>query len=190
MLDTFSSVVGVDKMYVIDLAGASADHVDVTYVIVCEMMGVGCNDKKIFTAPTERNAGTSLVPLQVFSYVNAYVKLSKPAQCRPCTEASQYYAQFAAMVEAEVVPRKAFPVLVSSLHLLAPYAKEVDAALRTKYGARILHGNATANYEVIDNGINVVDLDAEQFTTQAYWRDWQEAVYQWAVKEKLLCGCS
>jgi hypothetical protein len=94
------------------------------------------------------------------------------------------------MVEAKTVPRKPFPTLASSLHLLAPYAKEVDAALRTKYGARILHGNATANYEVIDHGIAVEDLDIEEFITQAYWRDWLDKAYQWAVVEKLPCGCS
>jgi hypothetical protein len=192
MLDTFSNVVGVDRMHIIDLAGASADHVDVTYVMVCELMNVCCNNRAMFTAPTERNAGSSLVHMQVFSYLNAYVKLNKPASCRACEKPSisDQYARFAAMVEAKAVPRKPFPLLVSSLHLLAPYAKEVDAALRAKYSTRILHGNATANYEVIDHGIAVEDLDVEEFTTQAYWRDWLEKVYQWAVAEKLLCGCS
>jgi hypothetical protein len=190
MLDTFTDVVGMSHMYIIDLAGASQNGADITYVIICQIARIHCDNRKLFEEPSLKNSGSSLITKQVFGYFQSYLGVEKEATCRPCEGYDMFYQQFYKMTIDPDRKHSHFPVVQSSLHLLAPYAKEVDAALRAKYGARILHGNATANYEVIDHGIAVEDLDILKFTRSVYWKQWLENVYQWARNESMLCGCT
>lgn len=193
VLDTYTTVVDTAHLHIIDHAGTEASDTDLTYVIVCEIIGLFCNKKAMFASPTEENTSRNLVAYQVYAYFKAYLQnYHSPANdanshCHIC-KVEETFPAFEKYVQ-ERSNRDKLPLLHTTLHLLAPYAKEVDAALRTKYGARILHGNATANYEVIDHGIAVEELNVEEFNMEKYWRDWLEKMYQWAAKRDVLCDC-
>jgi hypothetical protein len=185
VLDTYTQAVDPAHLHIIDHAGTEASGTDLTYVIVCEILGLFCNKKAMFASPGEENTSKNLVVYPVYAYFKAHIKNnhspanSTTAFCHIC-KGEGTFPVFEKYVQ-ERSNRASFPLLHTTLHLLAPYAKEVDAALRAKYGARILHDNTTANYEVIDHGIAVEELNVEEFNLQKYWRDWLEKVYEWAV---------
>lgn len=196
VLAVYEGAFGKNNLKIIDLIGSENNQIDIAYVVVCEIMGVGCSDKVLF-APVKLSAnhGHSLVTSEAFSYYNVYVEkhsLESNAACRFCSNLLKAFKLF----DAEYHKQRsagtvlALPVLKSSLSMLIPYAENMDAELRTKYGDNMIHGNRTANLNYMRESIQVEALDFEKFLTDIYWERWMQKLYKEDLAKGSLCPCS
>jgi hypothetical protein len=74
VLNRYTTVIDTAHLHIIDHAGTEASGTDLTYVIVCEIVGLFCNKKAMFASPSEENTSKNLVVYHVYAYFKAYLQ--------------------------------------------------------------------------------------------------------------------
>lgn len=193
LLRDYGTVFGRNNLTIIDLAGCGGANPDITYVLVCEVAGVLCDQPELFSnADLGSNAAYSLVPAEVFSFYNTFVESQHGGSCKHCGSLFAAYEHFAKRFKSDLTQRRtpALPLIRSHLDMLVPFAERMDTALRTQYGDRILHGNATASLLDMRQHVRVESLDIAAFLQSAEWGRWMRTTFESAKAEGRLCGCA
>ena len=79
-LQNYTTIFGQNNMIIIDYIGVETSQMDISYVILCEIMNVLCKKKELFNIKERKNAKHSLIPTQIFSVVHSYIQINKKLQ--------------------------------------------------------------------------------------------------------------
>eukprot|EP01032_Pedospumella_encystans_P007547 gene7547-9044_t len=190
MLSNFSSVFGAENMRIIDLHGTTAAKKEIAHVILCQIAGVMC-DRNLTDVGSNvfSNRAYNLIPTQVFSHFQAYVKKQNGGNCTFCGRRFEEYQYFEERYANETVMHAPPANISTKLTLLLPYAQHIDTELREKYHDCILEGNREANLKRMAQ-VRVQELDEDLFLEDVHWYKWIRAEYQNALTGGRLCNCT
>ena len=190
MLSNFSSVFGAENMRIIDLHGTTAAKKEIAHVILCQIAGVMCDRNRTDVGSNVfSNRAYNLIPAQVFSHFQAYVKNQNDGSCNFCGRRFDEYQYFEERYANETAMREPPANISTKLTLLLPYAQYIDTELREKYHDCILEGNREANLKRMAQ-VRVQELDEDAFLEDVYWDQWIHSEYQNALTGGRLCNCT
>jgi len=194
ILDRFAEVFGRHSLRIIDLAGANVARKNIAHVMVCEVVGVMCNQEDLFHPggnASTNNVGYGLVPAHVFTILKSAIATRGNGSCHLCGPQIDDYEYFAARLQRLNATNKLpepLPVATSRLTMLHPYAKLVDAAFRDKYGSLLLYNNPAASVRNLER-MKVEELKTDSFVTNPVWKKWIIQQFHHFKNAKKVCGC-
>jgi hypothetical protein len=195
-LQTYSTVFGIANISVIDMAGTLAAGVPIEKVLLCEVGKILCASQGLFGLQVYDNAKVDPIVPVLFSIFRAHVESKFNLKCRFCHGLEDGYSFISNIYNASLVTRTStgkvvtqLPTINSRLTLLLPHARRMDAAVRLHYGHRMLHGNQTANVDVMTSHVHIEELCVERFASDPQWAMWLETQYKAALAANMLCGC-
>lgn len=188
ILDTYAAVFGAENLRIIDLLGSKAAGQSLMHVLLCEVAGILCGHATSLSTGKDTNAAYSLIPAQVFSFYKSYTERQNHGNCTFCGPKFKEYQYFTARYTNYTKTHAPPPTTSTQLTLLIPYAQQVDIRVRAMYGAVLLHGNRTANFQSMAKA-QVEQVDPELFMTDVYWNAYIHSEYEIARAAGRFCGC-
>lgn len=214
LLRLYEDVFGKQSIVVIDLFGCVAAGVDVTYTIVCEVAGALCHRDDLFKrySTARFNVRQGSVNTEIYTYyshfLEAYgsVALKKKnsllfseesskisiQKCHICDQSVGALKKFDDFLEEQRATKAlpAIPFMSTQMTRLVLLAETVDRNLRSEFGDRILHGNATANMNAIQSKVHTDLIDETALLKGAEWKAWMVSTFKNDMKNGKLCSCN
>eukprot|EP01031_Cornospumella_fuschlensis_P037902 gene37902-46044_t len=177
----FEAMFGRDSMTFVDYDGAMAAGKDIAYVILCDILGVFCDDMPV-AVRGKSNTRPEMVPYNILTMID---ELLAVVGCKLCPIKRAALPDFVKSLAA-VTDVKVDLVQLPGLWPLSEYE---SLSYRKEYGDRMLYGNHSATMEVAQS-FSVMELDEQAFYNSRPNTKWLRANVAKLYEKGQLCECS
>lgn len=170
MLDKYSKIFGLSNIKIIDYYGAFEAKKDLAYILICEIMGILCDELKSLNKENKKlvNSSRSLSLSALFILFEEYAKINN---CKINTnfKSNKAYNYFNESLSNELIGTKweglnNLPLLKFDFSNKLKETIQLDRELReSKYSSSIIYGNRQASLDAAHKSIvNYSEIDANK----------------------------
>jgi hypothetical protein len=175
---------GRENMTLVDYDGAIAAGKDIAFVILCDILGVFC-DELPKVVQSKSNTRPEMIPYNLLSIVNDFVSVLGCEICSAKLPRGPHMMEFAQRFGSA----KEIKIDEVKLAGLWPLSEQESRSYREEYGDKLLYSNHTAAMEAARE-LSIMELDEESFYESSGNVRWLRGEVVRLYGESYLCGCS
>jgi hypothetical protein len=187
LVTSYAPLVGDSKIRLLDYYGIMSAGKDEAFVIVCELMGILCQESAYLNEKSvKENEKPDMIASELFQIVrdSAYM-----LGCNIANDKREFITDFVKSYRDLSIFNITIPLSWSSLKLLRKIAYEQDQEVRETYRSVLLYGDRSANLAAI-HALNITEINRSLFFSDEACLEWLVNEVKVQIKAKRFRDCS